>query len=170
MLRASRAAYCTKTGGLVEYRKPYYNTNSDPSQWLVLAVGGEGFCQYTRKSDGSRIHISLSSLNARGAQPGRAGLLLASPVEPARQWQPGIVLLHATGRLRLVRRSESVWWRLGEVRRDRARFLKLAYFPGQLDHRLRGGCSYSLRQGTIRGKNLAYVLRFKNPYAAEAKQ
>jgi hypothetical protein len=58
-VESKRAAYCTKTGGLVEYRKPYYNTNSDPSQWLVLA-GGEGFCQYTKKSDGSRIHISLS--------------------------------------------------------------------------------------------------------------
>ena len=60
-LESKRAAYCTRTGGLVEYRKPYYNTNSDPSQWLVLA-GGETFCQYTRKLDGSRIHISLNSL------------------------------------------------------------------------------------------------------------
>ena len=63
-VETKRAVYCTKTGGLVEYRKPYYNTNSDPSQWLVLA-GGESFCQYTRKSDGSRIHISLSSLYAK---------------------------------------------------------------------------------------------------------
>jgi putative hemolysin len=28
---SKHAAYCTKTGGQVEYRKPYYNTNSDPS-------------------------------------------------------------------------------------------------------------------------------------------
>src|SRR5579863_2062958 len=67
----AQAAYCTSTGGEVEYRKPYYNTNSDPSQWLPLE-GDEAFCQYTKKADGSRIHISLNSLNA--TEPSLAAL------------------------------------------------------------------------------------------------
>ena len=53
------AAYCVSTGGTVYMRRPEYNTNG--SHPLVLA-GLKGFCQYTSPSDGSRIHILLTTL------------------------------------------------------------------------------------------------------------
>jgi hypothetical protein len=56
---ASAATYCRKTGGLVETRRAVYGSNG--SQLLFLA-GKRTFCQYTKKSDGSRIHILLSTL------------------------------------------------------------------------------------------------------------
>jgi len=81
-VESEKAAYCTQTGGVVEYRKPYYNTNSDPSQWLVLA-GGEWFCQYTKIGGTSRIHISLNSLNA--TEPSLAVLAYYAKVQRNRQ-------------------------------------------------------------------------------------
>lgn len=53
------ANYCTKTGGTVYMRLPEYDTND--SNPLVLA-GRQPFCQYTSSSDGSRIHILLTTL------------------------------------------------------------------------------------------------------------
>lgn len=55
------AAYCAQTGGTVYNRRAEYNTNG--SSPLVLA-GYKPFCQYTSTSDGSRIHILLSTLYA----------------------------------------------------------------------------------------------------------
>lgn len=55
------AAYCAQTGGHVYVRRAEYDTNG--SHPLVLA-GRKGFCQYTSPSDGSRIHILLSTLYA----------------------------------------------------------------------------------------------------------
>lgn len=55
------ASYCTSKGGVVETRYPYYGTN-DPNP-LRLA-GQRRFCQFTNKSDGSRIHVLLSTLVA----------------------------------------------------------------------------------------------------------
>ena len=57
------AAYCKSTGGLPELRHAVYGTNNPQQDWLVLA-GTEPFCQYTLKSDGSRIHLSLNTLFA----------------------------------------------------------------------------------------------------------
>ncbi len=56
---AAAAAYCQQTGGLVERRRAVYGTNG--SQLLFLA-GKRAFCQYTKKRNGSRIHILLSTL------------------------------------------------------------------------------------------------------------
>jgi|SRR5579871_1358171 len=58
------AAYCRATGGKVEVRRPVYGTNNAQQDWLILA-GSERFCQYTLKSDGSRIHVSLNTLFAK---------------------------------------------------------------------------------------------------------
>ena len=54
--------YCTTTGGEVETRTPVYGTNGPIQDWLPLA-GTQGFCQYTLASDGSRIHVSLETLD-----------------------------------------------------------------------------------------------------------
>lgn len=55
------AQYCKSTGGRVEMRQAIYGTNNPPKQWLHLAAE-QPFCQYTQKSDGSRIHLSLLTL------------------------------------------------------------------------------------------------------------
>ncbi len=55
------AGYCIANGGEVENRDPYYNTNDNRQNWLRL-TGSRRFCQFTLKSDGSRIHILLSTL------------------------------------------------------------------------------------------------------------
>ena len=61
MADQAAAAYCTQSGGVVEIRKPVYGTNNPPSQQLQLA-GQAAWCRYTQKSDGSRIHLLLSTL------------------------------------------------------------------------------------------------------------
>ncbi|MFN7993389.1 MAG: hypothetical protein U0Q18_07295 [Bryobacteraceae bacterium] len=57
----AESQYCTDNGGKVIKRSPFYGTNNAPSQWLQL-MGERGFCQFTSKTDGSRIHISLQTL------------------------------------------------------------------------------------------------------------
>lgn len=55
--------YCVNTGGVVDMRTPYYNTNADDeSQWLRLD-GERQFCEYTAQ-DSSRIYLLLSTLYA----------------------------------------------------------------------------------------------------------
>jgi putative hemolysin len=53
------AAYCRQTGGEVEVRRPVYGSNGSS---LLFLSGEKSFCQYTRKKDGSRIHILLGTL------------------------------------------------------------------------------------------------------------
>jgi hypothetical protein len=60
---AAGEAYCKSTGGTVEHRIPVYGTNNPSSSQLVLSGSAE-FCQYTKKSDGSRIHVLISTLTA----------------------------------------------------------------------------------------------------------
>lgn len=54
------AAYCVKSGGVVQVRYPVYGTNGPPSSWLVMA-GPRRFCQFTAK-DSSQINILLQTL------------------------------------------------------------------------------------------------------------
>lgn len=58
-LESQAAAYCTKTHGEVEVRRPVYGSNSSN---LLFLAGERRFCQYTSKKDGSRIHILLTTL------------------------------------------------------------------------------------------------------------
>ncbi len=56
---ASAAAYCRQTGGLLETRRAVYGSNGPT---LLFLAGKRNFCQYTKKTNGSRIHILLSTL------------------------------------------------------------------------------------------------------------
>jgi len=163
-VETKHAAYCTKTGGLVEYRKPYYNTNSDPSQWLVLA-GGESFCQYTSKSNGSRIHISLSALNAK--EPTLAVLAYYAQVPWNGQGNGNPASFYCTQ----LGGSDSFggvnpfgggWVKFGAI----DEVLEACIFPDNSTIDSWGLLYHSVN--IIRGKDLAHVLKFKNPYAAQA--
>ena len=161
---SEKAAYCTTTGGEVEYRKPYYNTNSDPSQWLVLA-GGEGFCQYTKKWGGSRIHISLNSLNA--TEPSLAVLAYYAKVQWNGQGNGNPASFYCTQ----LGGSDSFggvnpfgggWVKFGAI----DEVLEACIFPDNSTIDSWGLLYHSV--GIIRGTNLAKVLKFKNPYTAQA--
>lgn len=161
----AQAAYCTSTGGEVEYRKPYYNTNSsDPSQWLRLA-GTEAFCQYTKKADGSRIHISLSSLNA--AEPSLAALAYYAKVPWNGQGNGNPASFYCTQ----LGGSDSFggvnpfgggWVEFGAI----DEVLEACIFPDNSTIDSWGLLYHSV--GIIRGHNLATVLKFRNPYTAQA--
>jgi len=164
-VETKRAAYCTKTGGLVEYRKPYYNTNSDPSQWLVLA-GGEGFCQYTKKSDGSRIHISLSSLNAKKPSLAVLAYYAQVPWNGEGEGNPAsfyCTQLGGSDSFGGVNPFGGGWVKFDAI----DQVLEACIFPDNSTIDSWGLLYHSA--DIIRGKNLAYVLKFKNPYAAVAE-
>jgi putative hemolysin len=159
-----RAAYCTKTGGEVEYRRPYYNTNSDPSQWLVLA-GGEEFCQYTKgKGDNSsRIHVSLNTLTAK--EPSLAALAYYALVPWNGQGNGNPASFYCTQ----LGGSDSFggvnpfgggWVKFRAI----DEVLEACIFPDNSTIDSWGLLYHSV--GIIRGRNLANVLKFKNPYAA----
>jgi hypothetical protein len=70
------AAYCEKTHGEVELRRPVYGSNG--SQLLFLA-GKQSFCQYTSKKDGSRIHILLLTLYTKKPSLAALAYILKPP-------------------------------------------------------------------------------------------
>jgi putative hemolysin len=53
--------YCVQSGGVVVPRVPVYGTNGPVSTWLRLS-GFRDFCKFTSPTDGSRIHIEVSTL------------------------------------------------------------------------------------------------------------
>ena len=54
--------YCVSSGGELDWRQPYFNTNGPEQDWLRLA-GSRAFCKFTSQDDGSRIHVLASTLN-----------------------------------------------------------------------------------------------------------
>jgi putative hemolysin len=130
----------------------------------VLA-GGEGFCQYTKKSDGSRIHISLNSLNA--TEPSLAVLAYYAQVPWNRQGNGNPASFYCTQ----LGGSDSFggvnpfgggWVKFGAI----DEVLEACIFPDNSTIDSWGLFYHSA--DIIRGKNLAHVLKFKNPYAAQA--
>ena len=71
---------CVKNGGHVFTRVPVFNTGAAQSAWLYL-MGEEKFCQFTSPTDGSRIHITLETLNS--TKPSLAALAYYSKLPPA---------------------------------------------------------------------------------------
>ena len=82
---APAAAYCRQTHGEVEVRHAVYGSNG--SQLLFLA-GVKTFCQYTRKKDGSRIHILLSTLYTTKPTLAALAYILKPPVSGSCQGNP----------------------------------------------------------------------------------
>lgn len=70
--------YCEQSGGLVQSRSPYWNTNGDQSQWLALA-GSATMCRFQADDEAkSRIYVDLNTLGS--AEPTLAGLAYLSKV------------------------------------------------------------------------------------------
>jgi len=155
-------AYCISTGGLVESRVPVYGTNGPSSSWLWLGGGAE-FCQYTSASDGSRIHVELTTLYT--TKPTLAALAYYNP--PAYNGgngAPGSIYCSQLGGTDLfggINAAGGAWVSVGGI----DRLLDSCKFPdgSMID-------SYGLfywSAGIVRGINLSTVLKYPNPYTAK---
>ena len=75
---AAMEQYCEQSGGQVQGRDPYWNTNSDQSQWLALA-GSATMCRFQADDEAkSRIYVDLTTLSS--TEPPLAGLAYLSKV------------------------------------------------------------------------------------------
>ena len=73
---AAMEQYCQQSGGQVQSRNPYWNTNGDQSQWLALA-GSATMCRFQADDEAtSRIYVDLDTLSS--SLPTLAGLAYLS--------------------------------------------------------------------------------------------
>jgi putative hemolysin len=157
--------YCVKKGGEVDVRSPYFNTNADENSWFRLS-GDRGFCKFTSKKDGSRIFVELSTLYTE--KPSLAALAYYAEVpyngqcngNPASCYCSQLGGTDLFGGINLngggwVKKSDPV-----------DTVLEACIFPDMstIDS---WGLTYHQFGGIIRGKNLAKVLRYKNPYGTQ---
>lgn len=150
------ANYCTKTGGTVYMRIPEYDTNG--SNPLVLA-GRQPFCQYTSASDGSRIHILLTTLYSK--KPSLAALaFIFKPPTGSCQGNPAscyCTLLGASDQFGGNSGAGGSWVNLNSTDQD----LEACIFPdmSSIDS---WGLAYNAN-GITRGIDLTKVMRYKYP-------
>ena len=156
-------AYCISTGGLVESRVPVYGTNGPSSSWLWLGGGAE-FCQYTSASDGSRIHVELTTLYT--TKPTLAALAYYNP--PAYNGgngAPGSIYCSQLGGTDLfggINANGGGWVQKSDPIDT---VLEACIFPDMSTIDSWGLAYHSA--GIIRGKDLSKVLRYANPYGTK---
>jgi putative hemolysin len=156
------AEYCVKKGGEVDVRIPYYNTNDIPQNWLKLS-GSRSFCKFTSKSDGSRIHVLLSTLYAQ--QPSLAALAYYSkiPYNNSCNGNPASCYCSQLGGSDLfggVNLNGGGWVQMTDPIDT---VLEACIFP-DLSSIDSWGLTYH-QASIIRGRNLKGALRFPDPYA-----
>jgi len=151
-----QSAYCIKKGGVVQERIPEYNTNGGTP--LTLA-GKRDFCQFTSAKDGSQISVLLSTLTT--AEPTLAALAYYAEVQPGScNGNPASCycsLLGGTDLFGGINAAGGGW----VLSTDSSDVLEACIFPDMSSIDSWGLTYHS--QGIIRGKNLAKVLRYKNP-------
>ncbi len=154
--------YCVKKGGVVQTRIPEYNTNGgDP---LVLS-GSQEFCQFTSKKDGSQINVLLSTLTTK--QPSLAALAYYAQVQMGScNGNPGSCYCSLIGGTDLFGGINAAGggWVLSTDPND---VLEACIFPDMSSIDSWGLAYHSA--DIIRGKDLAKVLRYPNPYDAAHK-
>jgi len=150
------AAYCTNTGGQVETRIAVYGSNGPT---LLHLDGMRQFCQYTRP-DGSRIHLLTTTLYSQ--KPTLAALAYYAQVplgscngNPASCY---CTLLGGSDQFGGTSGAGGGWYLKGAIDET----LEACIFPDMSSIDSWGLAYHSV--GIIRGKDLAKVLRFKNPY------
>jgi hypothetical protein len=152
----SAAAYCRQTGGLVETRRAVYGSNG--SQLLFLA-GKRTFCQYTKKKDGSRIHILLSTLYT--TKPTLAALAyILKPAMGSCNGNPASCycsFLGGSDQFGGTSGAGGGWYKKNGVDQT----LEACIFPDESSIDSWGLAYHS--HGIIRGINLEKVMRYKYP-------
>ncbi len=155
-------AYCVNHGGEVDTRAPYFNTNDAEQGWLRLS-GDRQFCKFTSK-DGSRIHILISTLYSD--QPTMAALAYYAkvPYGGTCNGNPGSCYCSQLGGTDLFGgiNLNGGGWVMKSDPVDTV--LEACIFP-DLSSIDSWGLTYN-QAGIIRGKNLAKILRYPDPYAA----
>ena len=149
------AAYCVKTGGVVQTRDAAYGTNS--SNPLILA-GVRRFCQYTKK-DGSQINLFIATLFTK--KPTLAALAYYAMVPPGScQGNPASCYCSLLGGSDLFGGINAAGggWILPSSTSD---VLEACMFPDESSIDSFGLFYHSA--GIVRGKDLSKVLRFQNP-------
>ena len=154
-----QAAYCTKSGGVVQMRIPEYGTNGGNP--LVLA-GHREFCQFTSHKDGSQINVLLSTLTTR--MPSLAALAYYAEVpmgtcngNPASCY---CTLLGGSDSFGGVNAAGGGW----VLSTDPTDVLEACIFPDMSSIDSWGLAYHSM--GIIRGKDLSKVLRYKGSNGA----
>ena len=152
--------HCVNTGGEVQKRIPTYGTNGGNNS-LTLA-GPKNFCAYTSKKDGSHIYVLLSTLDT--PKPTLAALAYYAEVAydgSNCQGSPGSCYCSQLGGTDLfggVNLAGGGW----VLSSDPNDVLDACIFPDESSIDSYGLFYHSAN--IIRGKNLANVLRYKNPY------
>lgn len=152
------AAYCVRKGGLIEVRQPVYGSNGPT---LLFLSGRQSFCQFTRKKDGSRIHLLLSTLYA--TKPTLAALAYYAQQQPSGSCAGNPASCYCTqlGGSDLFGGPKDLngggWYKKNAIDQT----LEACIFPdmSSIDS---WGLAYHT-QNIIRGINLAKVLRYKGP-------
>ncbi|HKW45307.1 MAG TPA: hypothetical protein VJN22_06570 [Candidatus Eremiobacteraceae bacterium] len=154
------AAYCKSVGGIVETRTAWYGTNG-PNP-LRLA-GERSWCQFTLKSDGSRIHLLLDTLYTK--QPTLAALAYYAELQPGScQGNPASCycsLLGGSDQFGGTTGAGGGWVTMDPNSVDQT--LEACIFPDMSSIDSWGLTYHS--QNIIRGIDLSKVLRYKNPFA-----
>jgi putative hemolysin len=150
------AKYCVSKGGELELRTPYYGTNNPNPLRLD---GSRYFCQFTAK-DGSRIHLLLTTLYS--TEPTLAALAYYAqvPLASGCNGNPASCYCSQLGGTDLfggINLAGGAWVLKGAIDED----LEACIFP-DLSSIDSWGLTYH-SAGIIRGRNLANVLRYKNP-------
>jgi hypothetical protein len=152
------AAYCRQTHGEVEVRRAVYGSNG-PS--LLVLAGVKSFCQYTRKKDGSRIHILLSTLYTTKPTLAALAYILKPPTgscngNPASCY---CSLLGGSDQFGGISGAGGGWYKKNSIDQT----LEACIFPdmSSIDS---WGLAYHAN-GIIRGTNLVKVMRYKYPGA-----
>ena len=155
-------AYCLKKGGVVQTRIPEYNTNGGTP--LVLSGKAE-FRQFTSKKDGSQINVLLSTLKTTG--PSLAALAYYAQVPLGTcNGNPGSCYCSLVGGTDLFGGINAAGggWVLDS---DPTDVLEACIFPDMSSIDSWGLAYHSA--SIIRGKDLAKVLKYPNPYTAAAR-
>ncbi|HEY6578124.1 MAG TPA: hypothetical protein VIY09_02270 [Rhizomicrobium sp.] len=156
---AKESAYCVAKGGVVQEREPYYGTNGNSP--LQLA-GKAYFCEFTSQKDGSQISVLLSTMWTK--LPSLAALAYYAEVayNGNCNGSPGSCYCSQVGGTDLFGGVTGAGggWVLTTNNTD---VLDTCIFPDMSSIDSYGLFYHSA--GIVRGKNLAKVLRYKNPYS-----
>ena len=75
--------YCEQSGGQVQTRSPFWNTNGDQSQWLALA-GTATMCRFQADDEAkSRIYVDLTTLSSTDPTLAALAYLSKVPMPPS---------------------------------------------------------------------------------------
>lgn len=158
---SAAAGYCVAKGGEVDTRAPYFNTNDNQQSWLRLA-GNRRFCKFTSKKDGSRIHVLLSTLYSEKPTLAALAYYAEIPYNGVCHGNPGSCYCSQLGGTDLFGgiNLNGGGWVMKSDPVDTV--LEACIFPdmSSIDS---WGLTYHQAK-IIRGKNLAKVLRYPNPY------